>query len=550
MAQLVIVGDEAKRKIKKGVDTIASAVKTTLGPKGRLVAIHKSYGAPQITKDGVTVAKAIELKDQLENIGAQVIKSVASKANDEAGDGTTTATVLAQAIFNAANKYNEAGANVTEIERGLLLAVEHAKKYLIKNSVKISTSDLQQLTNVATVSANNDKEIGEKIAQVFQKVGAEGVITVEEGKTTTTEIDYVEGMQFDRGYVSPYFITDTDRQRAEVKSPAILVTDQKISTIKSIVPVIEGLVNSGKKDIVIIAEDVDGEALATLILNRIRGAINVLAVKAPGFGDRRKEMLGDIAVLTGATFITEELGRKLDSITIEDLGAASSVVSDKDNTIIVGGEGDRKAVEERIKAIKAQIENTTSDYDKEKLQERLAKLSGGVGVIRVGAATEVEAKELKDRIDDAKSATRAALEEGIVAGGGIAYIDIANDLAKLKLTGDRQLGVEILRKALREPAMTILSNAGVEDASKVVSESGNNKGYNALTDVFEKDMMAAGIIDPVKVVRTAIEAAVSAAGTLSAVSAAIIDAPEPKSTAGPDMDGMGGMGGMPGMGMM
>lgn len=550
MAQIVITGTEAKKRIKKGVDTISAAVKSTLGPKGRLVAIHKSYGTPQVTKDGVTVAKSIELKDQAENIGAQVIRSVASKANDEAGDGTTTATVLAQAIYNAAFKYNEAGANVAEIERGLLESVEYAKKYLIKTSVKVSTSDIKQLTNVATISANNDTIIGKTIAEVFQKVGASGVITVEENKGREDVTEYVEGMQFDRGYISPYFITDAERQESEVKSPAILVTDQKISAIKDLVPLMEKLVSTGKKDIVLIAEDVDGEALATLVLNKLRGVVNILAVKAPGFGDRRKEMLGDIAVLTGATVITEELGRKLESVTVEDLGKARTVVSNKDNTIIVDGAGDPKMVQQRVATIKAQIENTTSDYDKEKLQERLAKLSGGVAVIKVGAATEVEAKEKKDRIEDAKSATRAAIEEGIVAGGGTVYIDIANELSKLKLEGDKQLGVEILRKALREPALTILMNAGIEDASKIVSEMGHNKGYNALTNKMEEDMISSGIIDPTKVVRIAIESAVSAAGTLSSVQTIVIDSPEPKEHSHGGSDEMGGMPGMGGMDMM
>jgi chaperonin GroEL len=546
MAKKVISGDAARAQIRLGLATAASTVSSTLGPKGKLVAITNSYGAPTITKDGVTVAKALSFADPAQNIGAEIVKQVASKTADVAGDGTTTATVLTYAIYESSQRYITAGANVSEISRGLNLAVQQAVKIIEKMATPISTKDIDKLKNVATISANNDEKIGEQIAQVLAKVGQDGVITVEESQSLEQfSYEEVTGLQIDRGYISSYFVTDSERMEAVIEDASVFITDKKISSAKELVGVIEKLIQGkGKKNIVIIAEDVDAEALATLILNKLRGALNVLAIKAPGFGDRRKEMLQDIAILTGATVITEELGRTLDSVTVEDFGQAGRVVSTKDDTTFVDGKGDKKVVDARVSQIKSQIEVTTSDYDKEKLQERLGKLTGGVAVIKVGASTEVEMKELKDRIDDSLHSTKAALAEGIVAGGGVAYLDIARELSNLKLTGDQQYGVDILVRALREPSLTILRNANVDAPEKIVAESGKGIGYNTLTNESNIKMVEAGIIDPAKVVRIAIEAAASAVGTLEAVYNVIVDIKEEKDSSSGMNPGMGGMGGM------
>jgi chaperonin GroEL len=542
MAKNITYSQDARAALKRGVDQLADAVKVTLGPKGRNVVIQKSFGAPAITKDGVSVAKEIELEDELENMGAQMVKEVASKTSDVAGDGTTTATVLAQAIVSEGLKNVTAGANPTEIKRGL----DVASATLIAELKKMSrpVKDNEEIAKVGSISANNDEVIGGLIADAMKKVGNDGVITVEEAKGTETFVETVDGMQFDRGYLSPYFVTNTESMKAELENPSILIYDKKISNMKELLPLLEKNMQSGSP-LLIISEDVEGEALGTLVVNKIRGTIKIAAVKAPGFGDRRKAMLEDIAILTGGTLISEETGHKLENATVEMLGKAKSVTIDKDNTVIVDGAGSDEAIKARIAQIRKQIESTTSDYDKEKLQERLAKLSGGVAVINVGAASEVEMKEIKDRIDDALHATRAAVEEGIISGGGIALIRARKALDSLKLVGDRQLGVEILRRAVEAPLRTIVSNAGLEGSvivNKVVENEGNF-GFNARTEEYEKDMITAGVIDPTKVTRSALENAVSIAGLLLMTEATITDIKD--ENAAPAMPPMGG--GMPGM---
>ncbi|QHL86464.1 chaperonin GroEL [Nibribacter ruber] len=536
---------EARNKIKKGVDTLANAVKVTLGPKGRNVIIDKKFGAPSITKDGVTVAKEIELKDAVENMGAQLVKEVASKTADMAGDGTTTATVLAQAIYTAGSKNVAAGANPMDLKRGIDKAVSKVVENLKAQSKKIENSS--EIAQVGTISANNDFEIGQMIADAMDKVGKDGVITVEEAKGTETEVKTVEGMQFDRGYLSPYFVTNPEKMEAEFENAYILIYDKKVSTMKELLPVLEQVVQTGKA-LVIISEDVDGEALATLVVNKLRGSLKIAAVKAPGFGDRRKAMLEDIAILTGGTVISEERGYKLDNATLDYLGQAERIIIDKDNTTIVNGKGEKDAITGRVNEIKSQIEKTTSDYDREKLQERLAKLSGGVAILYIGASTEVEMKEKKDRVDDALHATRAAVEEGIVAGGGVALIraiDALNDVDTRN--EDEKTGVQIIRTALESPLRTIVSNAGGE-GSVIVNEVRAGQadyGYNARDDKFE-NMFAAGIIDPTKVTRLALENAASVAALLLTTECVIADEPEEAGAAagGGMPGGMGGMGGM------
>ncbi|HVD99622.1 MAG TPA: chaperonin GroEL [Cytophagaceae bacterium] len=541
MAKNIYFDTDARDQLKKGVDALANAVKVTLGPKGRNVILDKKFGAPTITKDGVTVAKDIELKEPIENMGAQLVKEVASKTADSAGDGTTTATVLAQAIFNAGIKNVAAGANPMDLKRGIDKAVIAIVNELKKQSKKISSN--QEIAQVATISANNDKEIGEMIASAMDKVGKDGVITVEEAKGTTTEVKTVEGMQFDRGYLSAYFVTNTDKMEAELDFPLILLYDKKISSMKELLPILEQVAQTGRP-LLIVAEDIDGEALATLVLNKIRGALKVTAVKAPGFGDRRKAMLEDIAVLTGGTVISEESGYKLENATLEYLGQADKANVDKDNTTIVNGKGSKEAITSRINQIKSQIDNTTSDYDKEKLQERLAKLSGGVAILYIGAATEVEMKEKKDRVDDALHATRAAVEEGIVPGGGVALIRAGQVLDSLKGDNEDQLtGIQIIRQAIESPLRTIVANAGGEGSVVVnrVREGKDDFGYNAREDKYE-NMFAAGILDPTKVTRLALENAASVSGLLLTTECVIADQPEEKSSAMPPMGG--GMGGM------
>ncbi|MBA9078680.1 chaperonin GroEL [Rufibacter quisquiliarum] len=536
---------EARNKIKKGVDTLANAVKVTLGPKGRNVIIDKKFGAPSITKDGVTVAKEIELKDAVENMGAQLVKEVASKTADSAGDGTTTATVLAQAIYGAGSKNVAAGANPMDLKRGIDKAVLKVVENLKAQSKKIENSS--EIAQVGTISANNDVEIGQMIADAMDKVGKDGVITVEEAKGTETEVKTVEGMQFDRGYLSPYFVTNPEKMEAEFDNPYILIYDKKVSTMKELLPVLEQVVQTGKP-LVIISEDVDGEALATLVVNKLRGSLKIAAVKAPGFGDRRKAMLEDIAILTGGTVISEERGYKLDNATLDYLGQAERVIIDKDNTTIVNGRGTKDGITARVNEIKAQIEKTTSDYDREKLQERLAKLSGGVAILYIGASTEVEMKEKKDRVDDALHATRAAVEEGIVAGGGVALIRALDALDSVETRNeDEKTGVQIIRTALEAPLRTIVANAGGE-GSVIVNQVRAGKadfGYNARDDKFE-NMFAAGIIDPTKVTRLALENAASVASLLLTTECVIADEPEEAGAgAGAGMPGgMGGMGGM------
>jgi chaperonin GroEL len=552
MAKKVILNEEARAKIKVGIDTLANSVKITLGPKGRLVAIGKSYGSPQVTKDGVTVAKEIELEDPIENVGAALIKEAAVKTADLAGDGTTTATILAQAIIDEGVKNVAAGTNPMSIKRGIDKAVELVVKNLKEQAKSIKSTE--EIIQVATVSANNDNEIGTLIGQVMEKVGKDGVITVEESRTIENEIEFVEGMNFDRGYVSPYFVTDTERQEAILEDPYILLADVKISAIKELLPIIEKIVQSGKKEFLIIAEDLEGEALATLVVNKLRGIINVAAVKAPGFGDRKKAMLEDIAILTGGNLISEEIGRKLENTEIEDLGKCRRVVITKDDTTIIDGAGTKTVIEDRVANLRKQIEEATSDYDKEKLQERVAKFVGGVAVLKVGAATEVELKEKKDRIEDALAATRAAVEEGIVAGGGVALVDAKIYLNSAegkkgieKLSVDEKIGVDIVKRALQAPAIQIIDNAGNPDVSgqALVSTSvGNGKGYNVFTGEDQLDMIKAGIIDPVKVTRLAIENAASVASMYLTIDAVIVDLPQPESSPAPDMGGMGGMGGM------
>ena len=514
MAKEIKYNWEAREGLKKGVDALANAVKVTLGPKGRNVIIDKKFGAPQITKDGVTVAKEIELKEPIENMGAQMVKEVASKTNDQAGDGTTTATVLAQAIFNTGLKNVTAGANPMELKRGIDKAVATIVENLKGQSVEINDSH-EKIEQVATISANNDSEVGKVIAEAMQKVKKEGVITIEEAKGTDTNVKIVEGMQFDRGYISPYFVTDTEKMEAVYESPYILIYDKKISNMKEFLPILEKIVQTGRP-LLIISEDVDSEALATLVVNRLRGGLKIVAVKAPGFGDRRKEMLEDIAILTGGTVISEEKGFKLEDATIEMLGTAEKITVDKENTTIVSGKGDKETISGRIAQIKAQIEKSTSDYDREKLQERLAKLAGGVAVIYVGAASEVEMKEKKDRYDDALHATRAAIEEGIIPGGGVAYIRSINSLKGLKGENeDQMIGIDIVRRALEEPLRQIASNAGKEGSVIVnaVRKGKGDFGYNARLDQFQ-NMIEAGVIDPTKVSRVALENAASIAGML------------------------------------
>ena len=541
----IVFGSDAREKIRKGVDSLAGAVKITLGPRGRNVIFERSFGVPFITKDGVTVAKEIELEDKIENMGAQMVREVASKTADVAGDGTTTATVLAQAIFREGNKYVTAGANPMELKRGIDKAVIAVVENL-KQSAK-AVSSKKEIEQVATISANSDTVIGKQIADAMERVGRDGVITVEEAKGMHDEIDVVEGMQFDRGYLSPYFVTNAEKMEALLENPFILVFEKKISTMKSLLPVLEQVAKAGRS-LLIIAEDVDGEALATLVVNKMRGTLNVVAVKAPGFGDRRKAMLEDIAILTGGKLISEDIGLKLENIRSNDLGSAKKVIITKDECTIIEGHGSQDTINARVQQIRVQIENTTSDYDKEKSQERLAKLSGGVAVIKVGAATEVEMKEKKDRIEDALNATRAAVEEGIIIGGGVALIRAQQVIDELTLTGDEKLGAAIVRRALEEPLRVIASNAGFEASvvvNKVKSESGNI-GFDAKNGDYV-DMIEAGIIDPVKVVRSAIQNAASIAGLLLTTEVTIHEIPQNKKESGPSAGGMGGMGGMPGM---
>ncbi|TXE03711.1 chaperonin GroEL [Algoriphagus aquimarinus] len=541
MAKQLFFNTSARDQLKKGVDALADAVKVTLGPKGRNVIIDKKFGAPTITKDGVSVAKEIELAEPIENMGAQLVKEVASKTADNAGDGTTTATVLAQSIFGVGIKNVAAGANPMDLKRGIDKAVAAVVKQLQADSKQISTS--KEIAQVATVSANNDEEIGLMISNAMEKVGKDGVITVEEAKGTETDVKTVEGMQFDRGYLSPYFVTNTEKMEVELEQPYILIYDKKISSMKELLPVLEPVAQSGK-GLVIISEDVDGEALATLVVNKIRGALKVAAVKAPGFGDRRKAMLEDIAILTGGTVISEERGFKLENATIDMLGRAEKINIDKDNTTLVNGAGDKAAIKGRIAEIKAQIDKTTSDYDREKLQERLAKLSGGVAILYIGAATEVEMKEKKDRVDDALHATRAAVQEGVVVGGGVALVRAAEALNNLKgLNEDEDTGINIIRQAIESPLRTIVSNAGGEPSVVInkIREHKGNYGYNARTDVYE-DLFKAGVIDPTKVTRLALENAASIAALLLTTECVVADKKEDSSSM-PPMGG-GGMGGM------
>jgi len=545
MAKKIIFDTDARDGVKRGVDALANAVKVTLGPKGRNVIIGKAFGSPQVTKDGVTVAKEIELEDALENMGAQMVKEVASKTNDLAGDGTTTATILAQAIVKEGLKNVASGANPLDLKKGIDKSVSAIVSDLEKQSVEVGNSS-EKIKQVASISANNDENIGSLITEAFEKVGKEGVITVEEAKGTDTYVDVVEGMQFDRGYLSPYFVTDSEKMLTDLETPYILLYDKKISSMKDLLPVLEPVAQTGKP-LLVIAEDVDGEALATLVVNKLRGALKIAAVKAPGFGDRRKAMLEDIAVLTGGTVVSEERGFTLETTTIEMLGTAEKVTIDKDNTTVVNGSGDSKAIKDRVNQIKAQIESSTSDYDKEKLQERLAKLSGGVAVLYVGAPSEVEMKEKKDRVDDALNATRAAVEEGIVAGGGVALFNTKKILEKLKSdNADEATGIQIVYKAIESPLRIIVENSGGEGSvviSKIL-EGDSNYGYNAKEGTFV-DMLKEGIIDPKKVTRVALENAASVAGMILTTECALVDIKE-DSAAGGGMPPMGG-GGMPGM---
>ena len=549
MAKIIKFESDARSAMLKGVDILANTVKATLGPKGRNVILDKSYGAPRITKDGVTVAKEIDLEDKFENMGAQMVKEVASKTNDEAGDGTTTAILLAQGIVKEGCKYVTAGMNPMDVKRGIEAAVEHVKEKLISSAKKVKDSD--EIAQVGTISANGDKEIGDMISRAMQKVGNEGVITVEEAKGIETELEVVEGMQFDRGYLSPYFITNADKMTTELDNPLILLHEKKLTNLQPMVPLLESVVQAGRT-LMIISEDVEGEALATLVVNKLRGGLKVAAVKAPGFGDRRKAMLEDIAILTGGQVISEDLGIKLENVKINDLGSAKKVKVDKENTTIVSGSGKKSDIEARCAQIKQQVEETTSDYDKEKLQERLAKLAGGVAVVKVGGATEVEVKEKKDRVEDALNATRAAVEEGIVVGGGCALLYTSQDLDKVKVKGDDQKsGVEIVKKALQSPIRQITNNAGVDGSvvvGKLLEMNKPSHGYDAQTEQYV-DMFKEGIIDPVKVVRTALQNAASIAGLLVTTEAMVADKPDEKDSGpgGMPAGGMGGMGG--GMGM-
>ena len=538
MAKQLIFDEEARRSLKKGIDILAGAVKTTLGPKGRNVALDKKFGAPTVTHDGVTVAKEIQLENPFENMGAQLLKEAATKTNDVAGDGTTTATVLAQAIVNEGLKNLAAGANPMQLKYGIDRATEAVVEYIRSSSIPVE--DKKAIAQIASISAA-DETIGELIADVMEKVGKEGVITVEESRGINFETEYVEGMQIDKGYISPYFVTNTEKMEAVLENPYILITDKKISAIQDILPVVEKAVQQGRREMVIIAEDVDGEALATLVVNKLRGILNVLAVKAPGFGDRRKDMLRDIAVLTGGTVISEEMGRRLDSATLADLGSARSVIAHKEDTTIVEGHGETAEIQARVRQIKAQIDETTSDYDREKLQERLAKLAGGVALIKVGAGTEVELKYRKTRVEDALSATRAGVEEGMVPGGGVALLNATQALNNLHLHGDAGTGVQILRRALEEPLRQLAVNGG-KDGSVVVDgvrraqkEHGNNHiGYNVLSDKFE-DMFEIGIADPAKVTRSALQNAASIAAMILTTEALITDLPEKEKPAAPAM---------------
>jgi chaperonin GroEL len=540
MAKQIIYSENSRQAILRGVNQLADAVKVTLGPKGRNVVLEKKFGGPNITKDGVTVAKEIELKDPLENMGAQMVREVASKTSDVAGDGTTTATILAQAIFREGVKAVAAGANPMALKRGIEKAVEVATKEVTKLSKAVSGDMIAQ---VGTISANSDLTIGNIIADAMKKVGKDGVITVEESKTMSTELETVEGMQFDRGYLSPYFVTDAERMEVVLEDPYILIHEKKISNMKDLLPLLEQIARAGKP-LLIIAEEVEGEALATLVVNKLRGTLNACAVKAPGFGDRRKAMLEDIAILTGGKAIMEETGIKLEGVRLEDLGRAKRITVDKDNTTIVDGNGKEKDIQGRIKQLRAQIDETTSDYDREKLQERLAKLAGGVAVIKVGAATETEMKEKKARVEDALHATRAAVEEGIVPGGGVALLRASNALADLKADGDEQIGVNIVRKACEEPIRQIVVNSGTEGAivvGRVRENSNSNFGFNAATDTYE-DLVSAGVIDPTKVTRTALQNAASIASLMLTTEAMVAEIPEKKSApsgpphGGPEMD--------------
>ncbi len=542
-AKLIQYDEEARKSILKGVNTLADAVKVTLGPKGRNVILDKSFGSPVVTKDGVTVAKEIELEDRFENMGAQMVREVASKTSDVAGDGTTTATILAQAIYREGAKTVAAGSNPMDVKRGIEKAVAAVVAELKKLSKP--TKDQKEIAQVGTISANNDEAIGGIIAEAMGKVGKEGVITVEENKGLETELDIVEGMQFDRGYLSPYFVTNAEKMEVSLEDAYILINEKKISNMKDLLPILEQIAKMGKP-LLIIAEDIEGEALATLVVNKLRGTLHVAAVKAPGFGDRRKAMLEDIAILTGGKMISEDMGYKLENAKIEDLGRAKKIVIDKDNSTIIDGAGKRADLEGRVKQIRAQVEETTSDYDREKLQERLAKLVGGVAVIKVGAATETEMKEKKARVEDALNATRAAVEEGIVPGGGVAYIRTLPALDKLKLEGDQQVGVNIVKKALEEPLKMIAANAGMEGSVVVekVKEKKGSYGFNARTDQYE-DMIAAGVIDPTKVTRFALQNAASVASLMLTTQCMIAEKPEEKGGGMPPMPGGGG--GYPGM---
>jgi chaperonin GroEL len=543
MAKEIKFNIEARNLLKDGVDKLADTVRVTLGPKGRNVVLEKKFGAPQISKDGVTVAKEIELEDPFENMGAQMVKEVASKTGDDAGDGTTTATVLAQSIINVGLKNVTAGANPMELKRGIDKAVSEVVKHIAKQA-KVVGDDLNKIEQVARISANNDEEIGKLIAEAMGKVKKEGVITVEEAKSTETTVEVVEGMQFDRGYISAYFVTDTEKMEADLENPYVLIHDKKISTMKDLLPILETTAQNGRP-LMIIAEDVEGEALATLVVNRLRGSLKVCAVKAPGFGDRRKEMLEDIAILTGGTVISEEKGLKLEHTTLDMLGQAEKISVDKENTTIVNGAGEKDGIAARVNQIKQQIANTTSDYDKEKLQERLAKLSGGVAVLYIGAASEVEMKEKKDRVDDALSATRAAVEEGIVPGGGVTYIRAIEALEKLKGENeDQNTGIEIVKRAIEEPLRQIVFNAGKEGAviAQAVKQGKGDYGYNARIDKFE-NFYESGVIDPAKVARIALENAASIAGMFLTTEAVVVEQKEDEPMPNP---GMGG-GGMPGM---
>jgi len=544
MAKEITYSNEARGTLLNGVNKLADAVRVTMGPRGRNVLLQRSFGAPHITKDGVSVAKEIELDDALENMGAQLVKEVASKTADEAGDGTTTATVLAQAVFKEGLKNVTAGANPISLKRGMDKAITAIIEELKKMSKVVENKE--QIAQVATISANSDAVIGGLIAEAMDKVGKDGVITVEEGKSLNDELETVEGMQFDRGYLSPYFVTNSEKMVAELKDAYVLLYDKKISNMKELLPLLEKVVQAGNKPLLIVAEDIEGEALTTLVVNRLRGTINVTAVKAPGFGDRRKAMLQDIAILTGGTVISEELGRNLESATLEDLGKGGTIVVDKDNTTIVDGAGSKEDIDARISQIRSEIENTTSDYDKEKLQERLAKLAGGVAVIKVGAATETEMKEKKDRVDDALSATKAAVEEGIVIGGGAAVLKAANKIS-LDLEGDEKIGAEIVIRAVKAPIKQIAENAGFDGGVvvyNVESNENDNYGFNAASGEYV-DMFEAGIIDPAKVERVALQNAVSVSSLLLTTEAAVTEIKEENPA--PAMPDMGGMGGMPGM---